>query len=242
MKGSEPFLTLVEEYNSKGHLLYLEDYPGAWVRGQIREQALSKIPAELSRYALWSGEPLPPYPYPGYRIRQSQESLLAIEDADTDILFDSERRPLSEEEYLRLKGLALKSARDFLTLYDSIPDTDLPLKEARETFYGQLPATARAMYQHVKGVNSYYFDGIGLPLRHNETLLSGRQEGFERLEKLELYLENAVFYGSDSEAWTLRKVLRRLIWHDAIHAKAMYRSSIRAFHQDEIANPFCFLL
>ena len=36
------------------------------------------------------------------------------------------------------------------------------------------------------------------------------------------FLENVVVAGSYGEDWSLRKVLRRFIWHDRIHAKAMY--------------------
>lgn len=35
-----------------------------------------------------------------------------------------------------------------------------------------------------------------------------------------LYADN--FIGVFKEEWSLRKVLRRFIWHDGIHAKAIY--------------------
>lgn len=38
----------------------------------------------------------------------------------------------------------------------------------------------------------------------------------------------------------LRKVLRRFIWHDRIHAKAMYRMATKVFGAESIENPFCF--
>ena len=44
-------------------------------------------------------------------------------------------------------------------------------------------------------------------------------------------------YGED---WSLRKVLRRFIWHDRIHARAMYRMAIKVFGAEHVANPFCF--
>ena len=51
---------------------------------------------------------------------------------------------------------------------------------------------------------------------------------------------NAVIEGSYGEAWSLRKVLRRFIWHDRIHAKAMYRMAVKVFGAENVANPFCF--
>lgn len=67
-----------------------------------------------------------------------------------------------------------------------------------------------------------------------------RKRGFESLEKQLDYLQNAVIEGSYGENWTLRKVLRRFIWHDRIHAKAMYRMVVKVIGVENIANPFCF--
>ena len=46
--------------------------------------------------------------------------------------------------------------------------------------------------------------------------------------------------GSYGEDWSLRKVLRRFIWHDRIHARAMYRMAIKVFGAESIVNPFYF--
>ncbi|NLB49981.1 MAG: hypothetical protein GX809_00140 [Clostridiaceae bacterium] len=240
MNDEKEVLRVAVEYNSKGYLIHLEDYPGAFTRGETLDQALGKVPAELVRYHRWSDRHL----YLGiaydYKITQSQLSQIAIHDADSDILFDSEKFPLSAVEYRELKSLALKSARDFLSLYSSIPDKDRQIKESRETFYGQLPSTASAMYRHTKSVNPYYFAGIGLSLARNEDIVSGREQGFLKIENRADYLSCAVFKADDGEYWSLRKVLRRFIWHDAIHAKAMYRSACRTFTEPIISNPFCF--
>lgn len=34
---------------------------------------------------------------------------------------------------------------------------------------------------------------------------------------------NARVYNIDNEEWTIKKVLRRFIWHDRIHAKSMVK-------------------
>ena len=91
-------------------------------------------------------------------------------------------------------------------------------------------------------VNSYYFGEIGVDAENGPDILSCRAKGFEELEKRDGYLENPVLVGSYDEEWSLRKVLRRFIWHDRIHAKAMYRRAYEAFWDDEIDNVFCFKL
>ena len=67
-----------------------------------------------------------------------------------------------------------------------------------------------------------------------------RKRGFETLEKKLDFLGNAVIEGSYGELWSLRKVLRRFIWHDRIHARAMYRMAGKVFGAENVANPFCF--
>ena len=38
----------------------------------------------------------------------------------------------------------------------------------------------------------------------------------------------------------LSKVLRRFIWHDRIHAKAMYRMAVKTFGSNVVPNIFQF--
>ena len=54
------------------------------------------------------------------------------------------------------------------------------------------------------------------------------------------FLNNSVFDGSYGEKWSLRKVLRRFIWHDRIHAKTMYRIAVKTFGIEAIPNVFKF--
>lgn len=138
------------------------------------------------------------------------------------------------------KASALRSAADFLALYRSIPDPDQSVLPPRETFYGAVPRTAREMYEHTKNVNSYYFREIGIAADNEGDILSCRERGFLLLERQPDYLQNKVFLGSYEEEWSLRKVLRRFIWHDRIHAKAMARMATKTFGAGRFCDPFGF--
>ena len=138
------------------------------------------------------------------------------------------------------KASALRSAADFLALYRSIPDPDQSVLPPRETFYGAVPRTAREMYEHTKNVNSYYFRDIGIAADNEGDIFSCRERGFLLLERQPDYLQNKVFLGSYEEKWSLRKVLRRFIWHDRIHAKAMARMATKTFGAGRFCDPFGF--
>ena len=124
------------------------------------------------------------------------------------------------EEYEALKTLVLKSARDFHALYASIPNKQESCLPQRKTFYGNVPRTTQEMYDHTKSVNTYYFAEIGIDADNEGTILECRERGFALLEQTTGFLDNPVLEGSYDELWSLRKVMRRFLWHDRIHAKA----------------------
>ena len=228
----------VWEHNGNDTLLYAVDYIGAYTRGESLEIAKAKMPGEIVSYLKWLGEDTSDNIE--VVITQEKDSELAIKDADSDVLFESEKAPLAADEYEKLKALALKSAKDFLSLYESIPDKSATAIAERKTFYGQVPRTADEMYMHTKNVNEYYFAEIEVDADNGGTIYECRKRGFEALEKKPDFLQNAVIEGSYGEDWSLRKVLRRFIWHDRIHARAMYRMAVRLFGESAITNVFGF--
>lgn len=231
-------INCVWEHNGNDTLLYAVDYIGAYTRGESLEIAMSKMPQEIISYLKWLGEDTTDNIE--VVISQEKDSDLAIKDADSDVLFESEKAPLTAGEYERLKALALKSAKDFLTLYESIPDKSATAIVERKTFYGQVPRTADEMYEHTKNVNEYYFAEIDVDADNDGSIYECRKRGFEALEAKPDFLQNAVIEGSYGEDWSLRKVLRRFVWHDRIHARAMYRMAVKVFGTENVANPFCF--
>lgn len=219
----------VWEHNGNDTLLYAVDFIGAYTRGESLDIAITKMPKEIAAYLRWTGDALPEVPE--IKIVGEKQSDLNIRDADSDVLFENEKAPLTFDEYKMLKSLALKSARDFLALYQAIPDKNKAASASRPTFYGEAPRTAKEMYEHTKSVNSYYFGEIGIAADNEGNIFECRRRGFEALEKGTDFLKNKVSEGSYGEKWSLRKVLRRFVWHDRIHAKAMWRLAVRLYSQ-----------
>ena len=228
----------VWEHNGEDTLLYAGSMPGAYTRGESLETALRKMDREAISYMRWTGAPDPERI--AVEIVQERVSSLEIRDADSDVLFESEKAPLRLEAYAQLKALALKSAEDFLALYEAVPDKTRSCLPVRQTFYGQVPRTAEEMYIHTKSVNSYYFGEIGVEADNEGTIADCRRRGFAALEAMPDFLANPVVCGCYDEDWTLRKVLRRFLWHDRIHARAMYRMACNTFGSKLIPNIFIF--
>ncbi|MBE6908192.1 MAG: hypothetical protein E7474_01115 [Ruminococcaceae bacterium] len=228
----------VWEHNGSDSLLYACGFPGAFARGSSVEEALRKMPREIASYAAWAN--MAPDAPLDVVVVQEKASGLDVRDADSDVLFDTERSPLTESAYQSLKALAMKSAADFLALYRTFPDRDKTVLPARKTFYGDVPRTAEEMYLHTKNVNAYYWGEIGVDADNGGTIAECRARGFESLEQSGDFLSGGVFDGSWGEQWSLAKVLRRFLWHDRIHAKAMYRMGVQTFGADAVPNIFRF--
>ena len=227
----------VWEHNGNDSILYSDNYVGAFTRGESKDIAVRKMNREVVSYLNWTKDLIPD----SFEVEivQEKQSELNICDADSDVLFDEEKKSLTTSEYEALKSLALKSASDFLSLYESIPDKNVG-GPARETFYGQVPRTAYEMYEHTKNINSYYFGEIGVDVDNEGSIFECRKRGFDLLETHDDFLNNTVYLGSYDEEWSLRKVLRRFIWHDRIHAKAMYRMAVKQFGTDAVPNVYQF--
>lgn len=128
----------VWEHNGNDSLLYAENCVGAFTRGASVEQALKKMPGEIQSYFEWMGEEIPEVIEPV--IVQEKNSDLEIKDADSDVLFETEAQLLTMEEYKKLKQLALRSAADFLALYESIPDKTVSALPVRQDLLRTDPA------------------------------------------------------------------------------------------------------
>lgn len=226
------------EHNRNDTLLYAVEQIGAFTRADSLNAAIAKMPDEIRSYSKWYGTAVPEHI--NVVVVGEKCSDLRIKDADSDVLFERETPPLRWEEYCRLKSLALRSAQDFLSLYESIPDKTATDRPDRSTFYGLLPRTADEMYAHTKNVTEYYFAEIGVDTDNSGDIAACRERGFSKLETKPDFLQNEVVIGSFGEGWSLRKLIRRFIWHDRIHAKAMYRMAVRMFGEENAANPFCF--
>lgn len=107
----------VFEHNGNDTLLHAIQCVGAFTRGESMEIALGKMENEIRAYLRWQGAPQPEAIE--IKITQERSARLDVCDADSDAIFEEEKTPLTLQEYLALKALALKSAEDFLRLFEA---------------------------------------------------------------------------------------------------------------------------
>lgn len=233
-------IEVIAEYNEKGAMLWADAYPGAYSRGETVANALEKFPKALSEYAAWAhGAPLT-LAESDFVVTHAYQTGLRVDDADSDVLFPSERLPMDMTEYTQKKQLCIRSAQDFEKLFASIPQKDRSLRKSRRTFYGRIPCSAREMAEHTNNTLEYYAHAIGVPFENEGSLSENRKRLFRAIESTPDFLFPRVHTDTDGELWTLKKLMRRILWHDRIHAHALYRLAITFWQKERIANPFSF--
>ncbi|MGI6157446.1 MAG: hypothetical protein ACOYH4_03080 [Saccharofermentanales bacterium] len=121
-------------------------------------------------------------------IVQEKESDLKIYDADSDVLFETECLALSVDDYTKQRDPVMKSAEDFLSLYEAFPDKHHTVLPERKTFYGSAPRTAEEMYQHTKNVNAYYFGELGVDVDNAGNIVECRKRGFRNSKRFPIIL------------------------------------------------------
>lgn len=222
--ASADHLSLAMETNGKGFHGFIVELPGAFVRGPSEEEAVSKAQGEAESYLRWLGQKRAQSPR--VRIVQTLQCRLTVEDADCEILLADDKQQMSDQEFRLLAELAKYSGITFNTLFDSAKLKDwVDEARIRTTFYGQNKKTIREIFDHVKQTQCFYISRTGLSLNENreEPFMRMRDLSLETLASLFRKSEKSKIYTLDGEDWTLKKILRRFIWHDRIHGKAIVR-------------------
>jgi len=215
-------VSIAFETNWRGYLGYLVELPGAYIRGPTEEEAIPKVVPEVTAYLGWLG--VGAEGDCKVRVVQKHRGIKTVEDADTEILLDADREEISKDEFQTLIDLTRFSAETLEKLYDAAENKDWVDQSAvRETFYGKRPATAKAIFEHVVQCQFYYLSRMKITEEIVGDFVTVREFCLGRLEKLYSRKKNSLTCEFDREQWTLKKVLRRFVWHDRIHGKAMTR-------------------
>lgn len=233
------------ETNGSGYMGFLCEYPGAFVRGKTLDEALSKVEHEVKIFKKWLGMDIEQDIVP--KVVQIHKSSLKVEDADNEILLNDDKEKMDIKEFEMLADLVTKSAKSTFDIFDNAKYKDwIDSDRDRATFYGHTPKTIREIFEHIDSVQYYYLSRLNIDIpKEGRSFLEGRQIFVEKIASLFNKEGNSRIYSIDNEDWTVKKVLRRFIWHDRIHAKSMVKI-LRKQKETEIidsySDPFYFFM
>ncbi len=147
-----------------------------------------------------------------------------VEDADSEILLDLDIEKMEEREFDQYIELIKKSGFSILTIYKNTEFKNwLDEARRRKTFYRDVPISIQIIFEHIDSVQYYYLSRISTDIEEKKGFLERREYCLKKLKAIYLRENNSKIYITDHEKWTIRKVLRRFIWHDRIHAKSMVK-------------------
>ncbi|MFQ5869374.1 MAG: type II toxin-antitoxin system HicB family antitoxin, partial [Candidatus Zixiibacteriota bacterium] len=172
------------ETNGRGYLGYIVELPGAFIRGETEEEALKKVPKEVSSYLRWLDiDPVKDY---SVQVVQRHNSSIMVEDADSEILLEADKGALEEGKYKNLLDIVLHSGETFLKIYGSAALKDwIDESRIRKTFYGENKKTIREIFEHVKRCQYYYLSRMRIEFEtEEEDFRKIRQFCLKKLEDL----------------------------------------------------------
>ena len=219
-------MLIVFETNGKGFLGWIVELSGAYTRGKTIDEAREKVDIEIIEYKKWLNMPLEKEIITNEKI---VETKAAVDDADSEIILEYDIIDYTNIEQLDDDcNKILISANKLQEIYDKCNYKDIVDRtKERRTFYGDVNSTIKKQYEHIVQCEyGYYLHNIGLEIKMKENLVENRFETVKLL-KNKYISERNKYYKYSEEDWTLKKVIRRIIWHDRIHGKAIERMENR---------------
>lgn len=217
------------EGDERGWSAWSLDHLGFATWAPTREEALARVPAKLAEYGAW----LARYGEPWDAAQQGPLEVVE-EIAGNEVAFRDDLLPASVAEIERCERLLRYTRADLLQTVASLPDAvfdwDPPYRRFAPHAWWR---TIRQILQHIALTDvGYYLPSIGwqteldLPaLRAGswlDLLQRSREETLRFLEELKADPDK-VRLEQGEETWSVRKVLRRLVWHERLHWKSIQR-------------------
>lgn len=201
-------------------LLFALDRPGCWAEGGSEAEALANVPAAVAASAAWidaHGE-TPPAPPGDPRVVQRVAARVLADGYEVNALFGPERRPPDRALLARDVRLLHHAGSDLLAAIEAIPPDRRDAASADER-------SPRQIVEHVAEAELWY-------LRHFEDtpveLVSDHPpDAAARFATVHAALVGwlsraapaslAMVTVEREEAWSVRKLLRRALWHARTH-------------------------
>lgn len=227
MKRASINLELDEDGEWTAHCVEL---PGCTWWAPDKEEAVGLASEVVAAFCSWLNahgeeEVLPPIK--SFRVLEEGRGRWTVGDYFADHTFNSDLQPAGRSEVdscLRWLGY---SRSDLLTLVNGLDEGRLKIPTGPP---GRVLSIA-SMLQHIADVEWWYLHNIGLLSGARPPSVYARG-GLGYLSSIRDVVSNRLKLTSDKELertvtsstqeqWTLRKVLRRLIWHERYHAAAI---------------------
>ncbi|GAB4308531.1 MAG: hypothetical protein Kow0097_09140 [Candidatus Bipolaricaulota bacterium] len=216
------------------------DLPGCFSRGASPEAALGVLPSRIERYLGWlSGfEPVPRSERAIEVVAEVRDPGCPVRKGDTRALFAWDCSAPTGEEFERDLRWMAYHRQTLLSLVEGLPPAALDAGEEGPDIHDLRAPSVRRVLRHIAGAEYWYLTRIptqvqlpGEEPRDVFALLSAvraaaepvLRELFATASEKVVDVPERTWSGAFTEGWTLRKVLRRALWHEAFHIEEIRR-------------------
>ncbi len=198
--------------------------PGCFCEARGEKEAVARLPAVVGEHLAWLRRHGEEVPTDG-RCEVEVVERVEAPPGRSEPCFDADRVPASEED-IELAIRRMGDARvDLLALVSSLPNSVTNWQPASEKW------NIRGILAHIASAEAYYRTGLleeqpeREPAEERFELALQRERAIAHLRSLteehraQVFHPNWPWRGNEHEEWTVRKALRRLIYHERFHTR-----------------------
>jgi hypothetical protein len=219
--------------NEIGWMAWCLDAHGFATWASSEAEVLGRVPTKLAEYQSWLVEHGLACPDVGGDVRVVERV------RGNEILFSWDYGPCAADEIDHTLRLLSASRSDLVKTIEALPEAALDWDPPYQAFAEWATwRSIRAILAHMANCETHYYLSTvghesGLPPAPPDGdwatfLAAHREEAVAFLRQLAASPDRARVCFGDDGAWSVRKVLRRLVWHERLHWKSIRRIG-RAF-------------
>jgi hypothetical protein len=223
-----PYRLAIEDIEPQRFVAWALDLPGCFGRGPTAAEALDAAPGAIADYFAWAAAHDPATPRPSAAVEtRLVESFTARPSAQRpgyliNAFFEDDRRALAFWDVAVALRVLEWSREDLLRLLASLPGDLL-----RRVAPRQGPRSIADVVEHAAGAENWYFSHLGLAIDRAGL----PADPIARLHAVRVHARSVLpdLVGDDrvieryGEFWSARKIVRRMLWHERVHAAQIAR-------------------
>lgn len=199
-------------------LAWVLDLPGCYSAGHTRAAAISNAGAAIAAYHQWIArhKAEKPFddPYMDIHVTEVFQTTEPVPGVETRAFFDEDRMPLAEADVDAVQKLLSYTSRDLLSL-------------CAPSGANGIPQPVLALLKQVTAEEWQYLDHLAMAIPQAEL----SDDPFQALDQIHGVMSEALAVQSgdmrvvtkNGELWSLRKVIRRMLWLERDRAQQITR-------------------
>lgn len=216
----------VEDIEPNNWVAWVFEFPGCYSRAMTREEAICLVPDAVKESvkrieSVYTG---PGYNVPLYETKVVEE-FRAYESEPgylVNAFFENDRIPLTDKDIDYAKCLLKLNRNELISLLSGLPEETFD-----RTIAGEVRTNIKGILNHIGTTEWWYWDRLDMvaprerfPSEPIALLESIREFSNANLGRL---VGNNLTTKKQSETWSARKLLRRMIWHERVHTLQIVR-------------------